>query len=231
MKTFIRRYLAPMLLSLASCAFIADAQVVNPSQPATGVPLAGSGIAVAGQTVSINYGVANSPFTGNMSVGGTLTAGTFAPTNITVSGTATVGTLAATTITASGNAAITGTVSGSNITPNVLTQTAAIYTTAATSLTAVGTAQTVDSFPVATFRSSQYVVQVTQGSTYQVSEVLVLTDGTNTYLTTYGLVSSTGTAIASISSTVTGGNLVLSVTFVSSATAGSAKLSANRVLI
>lgn len=68
------KYGAPVLLSLLSAAFIADAQIVNPSQPATGVPVAGTGISVTGQTVSVNYGVANSPFTGNMSVGGTFSA-------------------------------------------------------------------------------------------------------------------------------------------------------------
>lgn len=120
----LRKFFAPVLLSLLSTTYIVHAQVVNPSQPATGVPLAGTGIAVAGQTVSINYGVANSPFTGNLSVGGTLTAGTFAPTNINVSGTATVGTVNATAVAASGvsivgNESVSGTTT--NTGPSILT--------------------------------------------------------------------------------------------------------------
>lgn len=87
----LRRYGAPVLLSLLSASYIAQAQVVNPSQPATGVPLAGTGISVAGQTVSVNYGVANSPFTGNMTVGGTLG----------VTGATTLGATSATTLSAS----------------------------------------------------------------------------------------------------------------------------------
>ena len=75
----MKRFLSIVALSLAGFAAIispttVQSQVVNPSQPATGVPVAGTGIAVAGQTVSLNYGVANSPFTGNMSVGGTFSA-------------------------------------------------------------------------------------------------------------------------------------------------------------
>lgn len=113
----IRRYGAPVLLSLLSASYIAQAQVVNPSQPATGVPLAGTGISVAGQTVSVNYGVANSPFTGNMSVGGTLTAGTFSPTNMTVSGTLTTSVQNASgTTTNSGATVLNGAVSGTGIT-------------------------------------------------------------------------------------------------------------------
>lgn len=80
------KYLAPLLLSLLSATWIcinpAQAQVVNPSQPATGVPLAGTGIAVAGQTVSINYGLGSQTYTGNFNVSGTLTAGTFSPASI-----------------------------------------------------------------------------------------------------------------------------------------------------
>lgn len=135
MKNFIAR----AALALASFAAIitsgygpANAQIVNPSQPATGVPTAGTGISVSGQQVSVNYGVANSPFTGNMSIGGTLTAGTFNPTNIGVSGTATIGTATVTTLgvsgvstlasetvsgttTNNGATVLTGTVSGAGI--------------------------------------------------------------------------------------------------------------------
>lgn len=80
----MKRIIARVALALASFAAIiaSDAQVVNPSQPATGVPLAGTGISVAGQTVSINYGLANQTYTGNFAVSGTLTAGTFSPASI-----------------------------------------------------------------------------------------------------------------------------------------------------
>lgn len=81
-RNILRRYLAPVLLSTLSAGYLAQAQVVNPSQPATGVPLAGTGISVAGQTVSINYGLGTQTYTGNFNVSGTLTAGTFSPASI-----------------------------------------------------------------------------------------------------------------------------------------------------
>jgi hypothetical protein len=77
MKIF-RNFLAVVALACAA----ASAQIVNPSQPATGVPLAGTGISVAGQTVSLNYAIPSSTFTGNMNIGGTLTAGSFAPGSV-----------------------------------------------------------------------------------------------------------------------------------------------------
>jgi hypothetical protein len=71
MKNFLTR----AMLALSSAAAIvaascsgdpAFAQVINPSQPATGVPVAGTGISVAGQTVSVNYGtVASTSLQGN----------------------------------------------------------------------------------------------------------------------------------------------------------------------
>jgi len=282
-KNFIRHYVAIVSLAFASaCAVVscvpdsAHAQIVNPAQPATGVPIAGTGITVSGQTVSINYGLGSQTYTGNFNIGGTLTAGSFAPTSIstgaltangTVSGagfsnlfaaaypigSTTPNTGAFTTLAASGTVSGAGfsnlfaaaypigsttpntgaftTLSASTATVSgVINQTATTTASTSTALSAVTTAQTVDTFPVATFRSAKYVIQVTQGTAYQVAEILVLTDGTNTYLQTYATASSTGSQFATYSTTVTGGNLVLSVTF-NTATAGSAKLSVIRTLI
>lgn len=255
----IRRYGAPVLLSLLSASYIAQAQIVNPSQPATGVPLAGTGISVAGQTVSVNYGVANSPFTGNMTIGGTLgvtgasTLGATSATTLSASSTVSgagftafmasppaIGSTVANsgafttlsnsgTFTSTGAAVLNGAISGSGV--NVLPQTAATLTSTSTALSATASAQSIDSFPVATFRACKYVVQVTQGTNYQAAELLVVNDGTNTTLTVYALVSTTGSQFATYSTTITGGNLILSTTYASGATAGVARVSATRVTI
>ena len=112
----------------------------------------------------------------------------------------------------------------------VINQSATTTASISTLLTAVLTAQTVDTFPVATFRSAKYVIQVTQSGKYQVAELLVLTDGTNTYTQIYALASNTGSQFATYSTTVTGGNVVLSVTLGTAAVA-SAKMSVVRTLI
>ena len=99
-KNFIRHYAAIVSLAFASaCAVVscvpdsARAQIVNPAQPATGVPIAGTGITVSGQTVSINYGLGSQTYTGNFNVGGTLTAGSFAPTSISTGALTATGTV------------------------------------------------------------------------------------------------------------------------------------------
>lgn len=78
----MKRFLSVAALSIAAfmASFSGDAQVINPAQPATGVPTAGTGISVTGQQVSVNYGVANSPFTGNLSAANLATTGTVSST-------------------------------------------------------------------------------------------------------------------------------------------------------
>jgi hypothetical protein len=47
---------------------------------------------------------------------------------------------------------------------------------------------TLDSFSAATYRSAEYLVQVTQGSKYTVSKVLLIHNGTTPTMTEYGVV-------------------------------------------
>ena len=78
----LRGFAAGAIASLVSAVYLttcapdpAHAQIVNPSQPATGVPTAGAGISVSGQQVSINYGLASQTYTGGItSATHTLTA-------------------------------------------------------------------------------------------------------------------------------------------------------------
>lgn len=71
MKNFLTRTMlalssAAAIIATSCSGDVAFAQVINPSQPATGVPVAGTGISVAGQTVSVNYGlVASTSLQGN----------------------------------------------------------------------------------------------------------------------------------------------------------------------
>lgn len=112
MMNHMKHTIARIALAFASFAVIvaSDAQVINPSQPATGVPTAGTGISVSGQQVSVNYGVANSPFTGNLSANN-ITGSTSITTPLL---TATAATMSGTT-TLNGPSVLTGTVSGAGI--------------------------------------------------------------------------------------------------------------------
>ena len=76
----------------------------------------------------------------------------------------------------------------------------------------------VDSFALATFRSAKYLVQITQGSAYQVSEIYVLHNGTNTYMTEYAVLES-GSALATFTTDINGANVRLLVTMGSASAA------------
>jgi hypothetical protein len=69
---------------------------------------------------------------------------------------------------------------------------------------------TLDSFSATTFRTAKYVIQVlnTDNTLYQTSEVLLIHDGTNAYLTEYGVIN-TGASLGVIDANVSGGNVNL----------------------
>lgn len=72
--------------------------------------------------------------------------------------------------------------------------------------------QVVDSFPASQYRTAKYIVQVTQDSTFQSSELLVMHDGTSTYSTEYALMHSTANPICTVTTDISGGNVRLIVT-------------------
>ncbi len=92
----------------------------------------------------------------------------------------------------------------------------------ATGISFSTSATTIDSFDIATYRSAKYVVTVTRSTDFQVSEVLVLHTGANTFCSTYDTISSAGSAIASFSTDIISGNVALQATGV--ATGNVAKL-------
>lgn len=90
--------------------------------------------------------------------------------------------------------------------------------TTATLTTTVNTAnQVVDSFSAATFRCAKYLIQVTSGSDYQMSEILVIHDGTTCYITEYGSIA-TNTELATFDSDISSNNVRLLVDPVNAAT-------------
>lgn len=83
--------------------------------------------------------------------------------------------------------------------------------------TATTANQIVDSSSIATYRSVTYTIQVTSGSAYQSSQVTIIHDGTNVYMSEYGTVQ-TGAALATFDADISSGNLRLLVTPVNSST-------------
>jgi hypothetical protein len=82
----------------------------------------------------------------------------------------------------------------------------------AVNTTAITLAQ-IDTFAAATFRSARYTIQATNStdSTYHITEVLLIHDGTNAYITEYGTMF-TGSSEGTISADIAAGNVRLLVT-------------------
>jgi hypothetical protein len=69
---------------------------------------------------------------------------------------------------------------------------------------------TVDSFSAANYRSAKYYVQITSGTDYHVTEVLLIHDGTEVYITEYGTVYS-NTSLGNVSANINTGYVELLV--------------------
>jgi len=71
--------------------------------------------------------------------------------------------------------------------------------------------QVLDSIAIATFRSVKYQISITSGSDYHMTEVSVIHDGTDAYITEYGTIL-TGASLASFDADISTGNLRLLTT-------------------
>lgn len=106
------------------------------------------------------------------------------------------------------------------------TQTAVTGTTT----TVATTSETVtDQFSTTEFRSAEYLVQIAQGSSYQVSKILLVHDGTTPYITEYGTLLS-GSTLGTLDVDITGGNARLLVTMANAASA-SVKVSRTSIIV
>lgn len=98
---------------------------------------------------------------------------------------------------------------------------------AAVSVTS-GVATSVASFPTAEYRSAKFIVQLVQGADYMMSEVLVVHDGTNGYITEYGRVQTGSTIDATFTADVDTGTLHLYV--ISTSASGGSPLSVRHIV-
>ena len=135
-------------------------------------------------TVNNIVGVA-ATFTGNVSIAGTLTYDDV--TNIDSVGIVT---------------ARSGVYFGSPTVSAIITNSA---TTTSDSQTSI------DSFSASTYRSAKYQVQITRGSEYQVTEISIVHDGSDSYGTEYATLK-TGETLSTFSTDISGGNVRLLAT-------------------
>jgi hypothetical protein len=94
---------------------------------------------------------------------------------------------------------------------------------------ATTSATTIDSIVVATYRSARIQIQITQGSNYQVSDVLLIHDGTTASIIEYGTLA-TGSTLGTYSATISSGNALLQVTM-GSATSSAVKVLSYRTVV
>ena len=80
-----------------------------------------------------------------------------------------------------------------------------------TTTVAATTASTIDTLAIATYRSSRFQVQITQGTDYQSTDLMVIHDGTTASILEYGSIA-TSDYLGSFTTTISGSNLLLQVT-------------------
>ena len=98
-----------------------------------------------------------------------------------------------------------------------------------TTTVATTSTTTIDSFSATVFRSAKVQIQITQGSNYQASDILVIHDGTTADLIEYGSIA-TNDYLGSFTATVSGGNCLLRINM-NSGTSATVKVLSQRVTI
>lgn len=80
------------------------------------------------------------------------------------------------------------------------------------SLTTTSTLEaTLDTFAVASYRSAKYVVSVKEGTSFHATEIMLMHDGTNVYITEYAKLVS-GSDLVTFTADISGGNVRLRIT-------------------
>jgi len=111
-----------------------------------------------------------------------------------------------------GSTVINGTITQQISAATITIEDVIIYNISSTTLT------TVDFWAAAAYRTAKYIIQITQGSDYQSSEMMVLHDGTNTKLTEYAVLEMNG-VLGLFTTDINTGSVRLRVTMTSSTAA------------
>ncbi len=105
-----------------------------------------------------------------------------------------------------------------NVIDATSTGVAIAYNTAIQTTVSTTNQTTIDSFPLASFRSGKYLIQISQGTDYQVSEFRVIHNGTTTFVTEYSVLE-TNIPLGDMSAAIIGPDVVISVVMNSNASA------------
>jgi len=92
------------------------------------------------------------------------------------------------------------------------------YTTAIQATVSTTNPTSIDSWSASTYRSGKYIIQISQGTNYQVSEFRIIHNGTATFITEYSVLETNG-PLGNISASISTGNVIISVEMVSGASA------------
>ena len=85
-----------------------------------------------------------------------------------------------------------------------------------TAISVTTSATTIDSFPVATYRGAKYLITFTNGTTsYEITEIIVVHNGTTATRTQYGTISTSGTTLGTYTATISSGNVLIQCAAVS----------------
>ncbi len=164
---------------------------------------------------------------GNVNIGTTAGNSTLTIRGNGLSGSATIATNV-TTGTADIFTSVTGRVNIGGVASNIYFGTQAA-TQASTTTVAAITQTATDTFAAATFRSAEYLVQIVQGSAYQISKILLTHDGTTAYITEYGTITS-GSVLGTLDADIATGNVRLLVTM-GSATSATVKVLRTTIVV
>jgi hypothetical protein len=170
--------------------------------PSTGVLTISGGaslanaVSVATDTTNASYNIAYVAGTGSQAVKVNAAGLTFNPST--------------NTLTVAGAVTTPGTVTGANVAVG-----AAVVTSTSGGTAVSGTLATnIDTFATATYRSARYTFQISDGTSYEVCDVLVTHNGTTPYVTTFGNVFTSTNSLGDFDAGISAGTLTLTYTAV-----------------
>lgn len=188
----------------------------------TNAQLANSSITINGQSVSLGGSTTVSTTATNaLTIGNGLTGTSYnGSAEVTIAIDSTVATLTGTqTLTNKSLASFDQKTGSTTVANNVVIQ-ASVATTNQTA---------VDTFSAASYRSAKYIIQVTQGLNYQVSEIIVIHNGTAATNSEYAMMNTNG-SLATFATDISSGNVRLLVTM-GSATAATINIVRTTIVV